>query len=81
MGCLLPVMGARQGPPNFLWERLNLQKESQELLLQPDSISSLFEDWLLNTLAVTFPASDSLWVSPLVFHSRILISKNWCAPF
>lgn len=28
--------------------------------MQPDLISSSFEEWLLNTLAVTFPASDGV---------------------
>lgn len=46
--------------PHFLWELISLEEESQELRLQPDLISSSFQEWLLNTLAVTFPASDGV---------------------
>lgn len=49
------------------------QKESQELLFQPDSISSSLEERLLNTLAVTFPASDRVCRS----HSSPFIHAFW----
>lgn len=53
--------------PHFLWELMSPGKESQELPWQPDPISSPFEEWLLNTLAVTFQPQPGPRVSPLYF--------------
>lgn len=65
----LPAAGNRSWgrAPHFLWELMSPGKESQELPWQPDPISSSFEEWLLNTLAVTFQPQPGPRVSPLYF--------------